>query len=143
MPEPPPPTESYGSGKPDPYRGANPAGGGRPHLCIRPSLPDVVSKTLPGLASVQAMHHAKRSQQDPFPGLFAGVKGASKVVQTDDNSGRTAAAPNSLVATCKGLGADPFAYLRDVFNRISAHPNDRLDELLPDKWAAARADVTS
>ncbi len=46
---------------------------------IRPSLPDAVSKTLPGLASVQAMHHAKRSQQDPFPGLFAGVKGVSKV----------------------------------------------------------------
>ncbi len=43
---------------------------------IRPSLPDAVSKTLPGLASVQAMHHAKRSQQDPFPGLFAGVKRA-------------------------------------------------------------------
>ncbi len=45
---------------------------------IRPSLPDAVSKTLPGLASVQAMHHAKRSQHDPFPGLFAGVKGVSK-----------------------------------------------------------------
>ena len=52
-----------------------------------------------------------------------------------------AAVLNSLIATCRGLGADPFAYLRDVFERISAHPNDRLDELLPDKWTGARADV--
>ena len=60
-----------------------------------------------------------------------------------DNGGRTAAVLNSLIATCKGLGADPFAYLRDVFARISAHPNDRLDELLADKWKAARAALTS
>ena len=60
-----------------------------------------------------------------------------------DNGGRTVAVLNSLIATCKGLGAEPFAYLRDVFERISAHPNDRLDELLPDKWMGARADVIS
>ncbi len=48
-----------------------------------------------------------------------------------------------LIATCKSLGADPFAYLRDVFERISAHPQDRLEELLPDQWLARRADSTS
>ena len=63
---------------------------------IRPSLPDAVSKTLPGLASVQAMHHAKRSQQDPFPGLFAGVKGVSKAPP---------ATPEEAELFAMGLGA--------------------------------------
>jgi hypothetical protein len=56
-----------------------------------------------------------------------------------DNGGRTAALLNSLIATAKRLRVDPFAYLRDVFARISAHPKNRLEELLPDRWAAARA----
>ncbi len=55
-----------------------------------------------------------------------------------DHGGRTAAVLSSLIATCKRLGIDPFAYLRDLFERISAHSKNRLDELLPDKWKAAR-----
>jgi transposase len=60
-----------------------------------------------------------------------------------DNGGRTAAILNSLIATCKRLRIDPFAYLRDVFERIAAHPKNRLEELLPDQWADARAGATS
>lgn len=60
-----------------------------------------------------------------------------------DNGGRTAAVLNSLIATCKGLGTDPFSYLRDIFQHISAHPKDRLEELLPDKWMATRAAASS
>ena len=44
----------------------------------------------------------------------------------------------SLVATCKALGVDPYAYLRDVLDRISTHPYSRLDELLPDLWKKLR-----
>jgi hypothetical protein len=55
-----------------------------------------------------------------------------------DNGGRTAAVLTSLIATCKRLGIDPFAYLRDIFERISTHPQTRLAELLPDRWMAAR-----
>lgn len=55
-----------------------------------------------------------------------------------DNGGRTAAVLSSLIATCKRLGVNPFAYLRDVFARISSHPHNRLAELLPDHWQAAR-----
>jgi len=55
-----------------------------------------------------------------------------------DHGGRTAAVLTSLVASSKRLHIDPFAYLRDVFERISAHPKQRLEELLPDRWAAAR-----
>ena len=60
-----------------------------------------------------------------------------------NNGGRLAAVLNSFIATCKRLRMDPFSYLRDVFERISAHPKDQLDELLPDKWMAARAAATS
>jgi hypothetical protein len=44
----------------------------------------------------------------------------------------------SFITTCKRLDIDPFAYLRDIFERISTHPQSRLAELLPDKWMAAR-----
>ena len=55
-----------------------------------------------------------------------------------DHGGRTAALLTSLIATCKRLGIDPFAYRRDVFARISSHPHGRLAERLPDRWQAAR-----
>jgi hypothetical protein len=60
-----------------------------------------------------------------------------------DNGGRTAAVLTSLIATSKRHHTDPFAYLRDVFARISAHPQNRLEELLPDNWLAARTDATA
>jgi len=55
-----------------------------------------------------------------------------------DHGGRTAAVLTSLIASCKRLHIDPFAYLRDLFGRIAAHPKNQLADLLPDKWAAAR-----
>ena len=60
-----------------------------------------------------------------------------------DNGGRTAAVLSSLIATSKRHHIDPFAYLRDVFERISTHPNKQLEELLPDKWLAARTAAAS
>jgi hypothetical protein len=44
----------------------------------------------------------------------------------------------SLCMTCKTLGIDPQAYLRDVLDRISTHPARRIEELLPDRWLALR-----
>ena len=58
-----------------------------------------------------------------------------------DNGGRTAAVLTSLITTSKRLGLDPFAYLRDIFERIGAHPQSRLAELLPDQWQAAHSAV--
>ena len=55
-----------------------------------------------------------------------------------DNGGRTAAVLTSLIATCKRLRVDPFAYLRDLFEHVSHHPQSRLAELLPDHWQATR-----
>ena len=56
-----------------------------------------------------------------------------------DNGGRTAAILSSLIATCKRLAIDPFAYLRDIFARLGAHPQSRLAALLPDQWQAAHS----
>lgn len=60
-----------------------------------------------------------------------------------DKGGHTAAVLTSFIITCKRLDIDPFAYLRDVLVRISAHKQTRLEELLPDKWKAARAPDSS
>jgi transposase len=54
-----------------------------------------------------------------------------------DGGGRTAAVLASLIATCKRLGVDSFAYLRDVFGHLSSHPQSQLAELLPDHWKVA------
>ena len=55
-----------------------------------------------------------------------------------DRGGQTAAILTSFIASCKRLHIDPFLYLRDVIARISAHPANRIEELLPDAWKAAR-----
>jgi transposase len=55
-----------------------------------------------------------------------------------DNGGKTAAVWFSFTATCKHLGIDAFDYLRDVLERLPTHPADRLDDLLPHNWQAAR-----
>jgi len=37
----------------------------------------------------------------------------------------------SLIANCKLCEIDPFAYLREVLDRVSAHPASRMAELTP------------
>jgi transposase len=55
-----------------------------------------------------------------------------------ERGGRTAAVLMSLVQSCRSLGVEPFAYLRDVLERVNTHPASRIAELLPDAWKAAR-----
>jgi transposase len=55
-----------------------------------------------------------------------------------DNGGRTAAVLFSFTSTCHRLGIEPWAYLRDVLTRLPRTPAAQLDELLPDRWEAAR-----
>lgn len=59
-----------------------------------------------------------------------------------DQGGQTAAVLFSFTATCKQLGLNAFAYLRDVFERLPTHPADRLEELLPHRWQAAQQSAT-
>jgi transposase len=55
-----------------------------------------------------------------------------------EGGGATAAILFSLTETCKRLGIEPWAYLRDVLDRVSTHPASRIEELLPDRWEAIR-----
>jgi hypothetical protein len=56
---------------------------------------------------------------------------------TDMRKGFDSLVLYSLTGTCKHLGIDPFAYLRDVLGRLPTQPVDRLGELLPDVWFEA------
>jgi transposase len=52
-----------------------------------------------------------------------------------ENGGKTMAILFSVVSSSQRHGHDPFAYLRDVLERLPDHPQDRLAELLPDRWS--------
>jgi hypothetical protein len=40
----------------------------------------------------------------------------------------------SFMGTCKLHGINPFIWLRDVFQRISSHAINKIEELLPQNW---------
>jgi transposase len=40
----------------------------------------------------------------------------------------------SLLVTCKLHDIDPYDYLVDVLQRISEHPNSKIEELTPRRW---------
>lgn len=43
----------------------------------------------------------------------------------------------SLVQSARLNGHDPWAYLRDVLERLPTLPNSRIEELLPHRWTPA------
>ena len=49
-------------------------------------------------------------------------------------SGQRAAAIMTLIQSAKLNGHDPFAYLKDVLDRLPTQPNSRIRELLPHHW---------
>lgn len=59
-----------------------------------------------------------------------------------DKGGQTAAVLYSFTSTCHRLGIEPWAYLKDVLERLPTLSTERrtesLAELLPDRWKAAR-----
>jgi len=52
--------------------------------------------------------------------------------------GRTAAVLYSFTSTCRRLELDPWVYLQDVLTRLPELPPDKLTDLLPNRWKAAR-----
>ncbi len=60
-----------------------------------------------------------------------------------DAGGHRAAILYSLIGTCKRIGIDPFAYLRDVIARVSTHPMRRIAELTPRGWKAELASAAA
>ena len=49
-------------------------------------------------------------------------------------AGQRAAAVMSLVHSARRNGHDPYAYLKDVLERLPTHPASRVEELLPHRW---------
>ncbi len=49
-------------------------------------------------------------------------------------AGQRAAAVMSLIQSARLNGHDPYAYLRDVMDRLPTWPNSRIAELLPHRW---------
>ena len=41
----------------------------------------------------------------------------------------------SLLQSAKLNGHDPWAYLKDVLERLLTYPNNRIGELLPHRWS--------
>ena len=55
-----------------------------------------------------------------------------------ERGGKACAIALSLLQSAKAVGINPHEYLHDVYNRIMSHPLNRIHELLPDEWKAAR-----
>lgn len=52
-------------------------------------------------------------------------------------AGKRAAAVMSLIHSAKLNRLDPYAYIRDVLERLPTQPASRIEELLPHRWATA------
>ena len=46
----------------------------------------------------------------------------------------------SLIASCRLQGLDPYTYLVDVLQRVGQHPAARVAELTPRQWKTRFAD---
>jgi len=51
-----------------------------------------------------------------------------------ETGGRTAAILMSLLGTCWANRVNPWAYLKDVLDRMPATPENELEQLLPHNW---------
>jgi hypothetical protein len=60
-----------------------------------------------------------------------------------DAGGHRAAAVYSLVQTCKLNNVDPQAWLADVLARLPDYPANKIADLLPWNWQAARLAVAA
>jgi len=57
-------------------------------------------------------------------------------------AGKRAAAIMSLVHSARLNGHDPYAYLRDVLDRLPTQPASRIGELLPHRWKSLSTSAT-
>jgi transposase len=52
--------------------------------------------------------------------------------------GKACAMAMTFLQSAKAVGANPYEYLHDIYNRIMNHPVNRLHELLPAAWLCTR-----
>lgn len=92
------------------------------HLCI-PKLSSVApTQTLPSTPAGSGRSNPGNSA--PRTGRLPG----------SELAGQRAAVAMSLVQSATLNGLDPWAYLRDVLQRLPTQLNSRIDELLPHCW---------
>jgi len=60
-----------------------------------------------------------------------------------ETGGQASATILSLIQTCRNLGINPQEYLEDILRRIMGHPARQIEQLLPDRWLAARQKNTA
>ena len=121
------------------------------HAWLEAELPQVLPKSVIADAMQYALNHWTALTRPLEAGYLELDNGASEralkpvaigrknwLFAGSDKGGETAAVLMSLCTTCKDLGVDPQAYLRDVLDRVSTHPARRIEELLPDRWKALR-----
>ena len=58
-----------------------------------------------------------------------------------ESGAETVGRVQSLIATCKIHGIDPFTYLVDVLQRMDSHPVVRIDEITPRRWKECFGDA--
>ncbi len=121
------------------------------HVWLEAELPQVLPKSVIADAMQYALNHWAALTRPLEAGYLELDNGASEralkpvaigrrnwLFAGSDKGGETAAVLMSLCTTCKDLGINPQAYLRDVLDRVSTHPARRIEELLPDRWQALR-----
>ena len=64
---------------------------------------------------------------------------ASKPLAQSERCGQSAAIAYTLIETAKLNAVNPQAWLTDVLSRIADHKINRIDELLPWRYAASAA----
>lgn len=60
-----------------------------------------------------------------------------------EGGAQAAATLYTLIGSCSLQGIDPWVYLRDVLGRLLDHPANRVFELTPKYWRAAKSDHTA
>ena len=54
------------------------------------------------------------------------------------DAGERAAIIYTIIESCRRLGIDPYAYLKDVLTRLPKMTNHQIPEITPEAWAKAR-----
>jgi transposase len=118
---------------------------------LQEQQPQVLPKSPIGLAIAYALRHWQaltrftehgwlnidnNAAERALRGIAVGRK--NWLFAGSDKGGKTAAVLCSIATTCKSLGIEPWAYLRDILTRLPEHPVERLPELFPTTWAAAQ-----
>jgi transposase len=128
---------------------------GQFHTWLEAQRPDVLPKSPMGEAIGYALNNWSALARYTEAGCLAIDNNASEremkriaigrknwLTVGSPRGGQTAAVLFSFTSTCQRLGVEPWAYLRDVLDRLPSHPAERLAELLPDEWARQQRGAT-